>query len=119
MIVITNETNILVGLIVRNQDNRLSSTDRGYDALWRKVRNRKLKANPLCENCQSVGILKPADIVHHIVPVETDKTIRLVPENLMSLCRDCHEEIHGRLNDAGCDVDGMPLSANHRWNMER
>jgi 5-methylcytosine-specific restriction endonuclease McrA len=38
----------------------------------------------------------PAVLVHHIVPVEQSPALRLAVENLQALCRDCHEELHGR-----------------------
>lgn len=55
----------------------------------------KLSHDPLCEQCESVGIDRAATIAHHIRPIEAHPELRLVVSNLMSLCNDCHEAIHG------------------------
>ena len=75
---------------------------------WKELRRAKLKAQPLCEKCiadgEASGIrggyIRSARCVHHIVPIETAKTMeemkRLAynPANLMSLCLECHHKIH-------------------------
>ena len=97
-------------------DNRQNSGHRGYDALWQKVRKIKIMRNPTCEQCDKQGVDKIATIVHHIMPIDTHPELRLSMDNLMSLCNECHEEIHGRLTVVGCDVNGMPISSRHGWN---
>ena len=73
----------------------------------------KLRANPLCERCQEMGIkagipggyIRAAHCVHHIVPIETATTMegmrRLALhcglDGLMSLCDQCHSEIHKQM----------------------
>lgn len=74
---------------------RGSSSSRGYDSAWQKVREAKANRNPLCERCLLRGIERPLDVVHHIKPVEDFPELRLVMENLESLCRFHHEDIHG------------------------
>lgn len=49
----------------------------------------KLAANPMCE----CGCGRPADTVHHIVPIDVAPDRRLEMDNLMSLTRECHERI--------------------------
>lgn len=48
--------------------------------------------------CLKNGIYKAATLVHHIKPVTAenvhDPDITLNPENLMTLCVDCHAAIH-------------------------
>ncbi|MBO4334430.1 MAG: phage terminase small subunit P27 family, partial [Desulfovibrio sp.] len=44
----------------RMDEQRQNSSRRGYGAEWRKLRNAKLRANPLCEICGA-----PASVVHH------------------------------------------------------
>lgn len=61
---------------------------------WEAVRRHVLKRdNYLCVNCGA-----PAEEVHHIKHLTpqniTDVNISLNPENLTSLCKDCHFEIH-------------------------
>ena len=74
---------------------RGSSNSRGYDSTWKKVREIKASLNPLCERCLRRGIERPLDVVHHIKPVDKFPELRLVMENLESLCTPCHEEEHG------------------------
>lgn len=80
---------------IRQYDKkRGTSGERGYDATWQKVREMKANQNPLCEECLKNGIVKPLNKVHHIKPIETHPELRLVMENLMSLCNECHEQIY-------------------------
>jgi 5-methylcytosine-specific restriction enzyme A len=76
-------------------DERDSSGARGYDSKWRKVRAKYLSRHPLCQRCEEQGRVVLADVVHHIKPLDEGGP-RLDQLNLMSLCRDCHEIIHGR-----------------------
>ena len=74
---------------------RGSSRQRGYDTQWEKVRDFKASHDPLCEECLKQGYPDRAlDVVHHIKPIETHPELRLVMDNLMSLCTAHHEEIH-------------------------
>ena len=75
---------------------RGSARARGYDHHWEAARRWYLAGHPLCERCESAGRVTPAVLVHHIVPVEQSPALRLAVENLQALCRDCHEELHGR-----------------------
>ena len=64
---------------------------------WKKIRDAKIKANPLCEICNK----ELAQEVHHIQPLEdyihdpeTMEQLAYDPSNLQSLCRSCHYNIH-------------------------
>ena len=67
---------------------------------WRRLRAWKLQQNPLCERHQRQGKVVAACVVHHIIDVETGhneaecRALCFNPSNLMSLCRECHKEIH-------------------------
>jgi len=67
---------------------------------WKELRIKKLKANPVCQECESKGVTTLATEVHHVRPVESvpndDAMKRLMfsYSNLMSLCHACHSEIH-------------------------
>ena len=77
---------------MKQQDKkRGSAAQRGYGHLWRQVRRLKLAHNPICELCEGWRGLT----VHHIVPIEDGGEL-LDMDNLQTLCRDCHEKIHGR-----------------------
>lgn len=73
---------------------RGTSGERGYDATWQKVREMKANQDPLCQECLKTGRTVPLDKVHHIKPIETHPELRLVMENLRSLCTPCHEAEH-------------------------
>lgn len=66
---------------------------------WKSTReNYMKKAGYLCERCMKRGLYTPAEIVHHIVWLNEknihDPKIALSFDNLMAVCRNCHEEIH-------------------------
>ena len=69
-------------------------------ARWRKLRAEKLRANPVCEECEANGRSTMATEVHHIKPVESvpyEKDMERLMfnrANLLSLCHACHTEIH-------------------------
>ena len=52
----------------------------------------------MCERCFSMGILKPAEIVHHRTHLSfaniDDPSITMGYGNLMRVCRDCHAVLH-------------------------
>ena len=75
-------------------NSRVSSQDRGYDHTWHKLRKLKLSQDPLCEVHLQQGQIIAASIIHHIQPIDMHPQLRLVMDNLQSLCNDCHEEIH-------------------------
>lgn len=67
---------------------------------WRMLRLTKLTDAPLCEMCAKKGIIKPAVDIHHIISfMSTDdeyrrKALAYDYNNLMSLCKECHQFIH-------------------------
>ena len=92
----------------RNWKNR---TGNRYDAdrrkiynseRWRKLSAYKIASSPLCEQCLKNGKVTPAEDVHHIRSfMSTDDPLlryRLAYDidNLMSLCKQCHQSIHNR-----------------------
>lgn len=72
---------------------------------WKQLRNSYFAENPLCERCLEKGIIKPAEQVHHVQPFLTGKTyeekMQLAYDynNLMSVCKQCHSDIHKELNE--------------------
>ena len=63
---------------------------------WRKARRNKLAEQPLCEECLRQRHITPATIVHHKIELKDDWEKRLSPENLESICQDCHNKKHKR-----------------------
>ena len=83
------------------QDRRFrgSARERGYDGQWERVRAIKLDRDPFCQRCGALGRTTAAHMVHHIVPVERDRTLRLVMSNLESMCNACHQKTHAAMAD--------------------
>ena len=79
----------------RYNQERGSAASQGYDNQWRKVRLAYLRLHPLCEMCEKEGKIVPAGLVHHIKEIK-DGGARLDFSNLMALCDECHEKIHGK-----------------------
>lgn len=73
---------------------------------WKLARALKIAATDgLCEKCGKVG-----EEVHHIVHLTpdnvTDPEIALNQDNLILLCKDCHNKVHERFtNKSGVGFD--------------
>ena len=80
-----------------------TTAERGYDHKWRMLSERYRAEKPLCEACENAGKVTPATEVHHIIPALESEYHRLDRNNLMALCRQCHQEIEGlrRAGSAG------------------
>ena len=68
---------------------------------WKNLRSHYLRLNPLCECCRyHYDKVTPATEVHHKKPFlrgyTDEERLRLLldEDNLMSVCRQCHLEIH-------------------------
>lgn len=71
--------------------HRGSSSARGYDWRWRRLRDAHIAMNPLCVKCAEKGLIEPVEEVDHIVPFDgKGDPLRLDPSNLQSLCGSCH-----------------------------
>ena len=74
---------------------------------WRMLRIAKLSDTPLCEMCGRKGVVRPAVDVHHVVSfMSTDDDVRRKAlaydyNNLMSLCKECHQFIHNGCGGMG------------------
>ena len=71
---------------------------------WHELRRQYLTAHPLCEKCLEQGLYVSATEIHHITPCETALTdadmqrLMFSLTNLQSLCHECHQAEHRRLN---------------------
>lgn len=69
-------------------------------AMKREIRTLDGRVCPpyMCERCFERGKLTPAKIVHHKIHLRPelmgDERIALGLDNLMRVCKDCHDEIH-------------------------
>lgn len=57
---------------------------------WLDARARQLALHPTCQGCSSVGVVKVAEEVDHIVPHRGDRSLFFSGINLQSLCKSCH-----------------------------
>lgn len=72
---------------------RPPSSRRGYDKDWSRLRALFIEANPICS---MIGCGFPTVDVHHKVDVRIDPSLRLVWDNLLSLCHSCHSRVTRR-----------------------
>ena len=68
-----------------------------YGRSWKRIRDRYIKAHPLCEQCKEEGKLTPAEEVHHILPLSRGGGNET--SNLMALCKSCHSSITAESGD--------------------
>ena len=68
---------------------RHHNTDFYQSRRWRSLRALTLQKDPLCEECMRKGVLVPAQMVDHIVPINKGGA-PLDLNNLQSLCNHCH-----------------------------
>lgn len=72
-------------------DERLPSSQRGYDSTWARCRMLAIDRDQgMCVECLKFGQYKSFDIVDHIVPVRVDPSQRLNLNNLQCLCNSHH-----------------------------
>ncbi len=83
-----------------NTETRLLRRQAYNNTAWRQLRNSYLKLHPLCENCLKEGKVVPAEDVHHkrspFQKGEINWTLLMEPENLQSLCKECHGKEHAK-----------------------
>lgn len=58
---------------------------------WKSIREGiLLRDSYLCQYCKQKGIIRPGNIVDHIVPVEYDSNLKSDLSNLITCCKPCH-----------------------------
>ena len=77
----------------RYDKERGTATERGYDSTWAKVRKIQLSQYPLCQRCEQGGVIRAAVLVHHVKRIADGGSV-LDQNNLLSVCADCHYELH-------------------------
>ena len=76
------------------------------DRRWKRLREWQITNFPLCHDCALEGRSVPATEVHHRVPFSRGETteekfaLLLDPENIVSLCSECHDKRHKLLNQS-------------------
>lgn len=70
--------------------------------MWKQLRNSYIAEFPLCQSCLEKGKITPGKDVHHVISFSSGKTLEeqlklaYDYDNLMTLCRECHLEKHGK-----------------------
>jgi hypothetical protein len=90
-------------------------------ATWRRLREAKLRATPLCEPCSKRGQLTPANTVDHRLAISAGGDPFPPLSELASMCHACHNQKTMAIERAGgkgvafkgCDRDGYPIDENH------
>jgi len=57
---------------------------------WKYLRNKHIKENPICIECEKNGRVRSAEVVDHIKSVDEFPMLALDPTNLQSLCNYHH-----------------------------
>lgn len=83
-----------------HDQQRGTSAERGYDAVWRRLRVMFLNANPLCVFHQRKRETVAATVVDHIQSVRDRPDLRLEWSNLQSLCKPCHDRLRQQEQNA-------------------
>lgn len=67
-------------------------------ALWEHLRQEVLvEQHHECQLCKAKGLYSEAVTVHHIKYVRQHPELALTKDNLMSVCDECHFNIHHRV----------------------
>jgi len=104
----------------RFDEQRGSSSSRGYNYRWQKARDSYLRSHPLCVRCNEQGRIEAASVVDHIQPHKGDQSLFWDQANWQALCKTCHDSYKKRLELSGqvrgCTTDGLPIDPKHHWN---
>lgn len=78
---------------------------------WRRCRDAYIKrVRGLCEDCLKQGIYTPGAQVHHKQRITPDNvnepSIVYGTDNLVLLCKECHDKRHGKLKPKADFVTG-------------
>lgn len=83
----------LTGYYRQADADRGTSSERGYDSHWRRIRQAILNTEPLCRECHNQGRVTAATEVHHIDGNVNNMSV----ENLEPLCHECHSRITSKM----------------------
>lgn len=64
---------------------------------WKRVRELALSRDRFeCQDCKDKGLYSRAEDVHHILELKERPDLFLDTNNIVSLCKDCHNKRHKR-----------------------
>lgn len=76
--------------ISRQKSQKLYGSNR-----WRTYSESFRKEHPLCESCQARGIVRPSQVVDHVIPHRGSETLFWDPSNHSAKCHPCHNKKSG------------------------
>lgn len=80
--------------------SRKRNTSFYKDKRWVSRRLKMLKHDSYeCQNCKRFYRTREAKVIHHIYFYEDYPMLGLLKWNLVSLCNECHNRMHDRIND--------------------
>lgn len=90
---------------------------------WQELRAAKIRSTlGLCEVCKAKGYITPANIVHHIHPIEDSHSKEemrkwaFMRENLLTVCQSCHTRIHKEMGSGTARmVNARSAARQDRW----
>jgi 5-methylcytosine-specific restriction endonuclease McrA len=70
------------------QKGRTAESQSGFynTKAWKNLRDRRRRANPICQHCEEEGMITPMKVVDHIIPVDEAPELALSFDNTQSLC---------------------------------
>ncbi|MDT1933929.1 HNH endonuclease signature motif containing protein [Staphylococcus aureus] len=69
-----------------------------HSTSWNQLRMKAyLRDNRECQHCKREGKAVKGQNVHHIKPIDQRPDLALDINNLITLCIDCHNKVHGRV----------------------
>ena len=69
---------------------------------WRDVRQMVIQRHPICQWCGK----QPASEGHHIAPVAECPELALVADNVLAVCKECHELVESAVR-RGVDINKL------------
>jgi 5-methylcytosine-specific restriction enzyme A len=77
---------------ITEQLGRTRESQEGFynSPAWKKIRDQRRRENPICQECERKGIIRPMNVVDHIIPIDEDPALALYYDNTQSLCTGCH-----------------------------
>ena len=91
-------------------------------ARWQRIRAYHLLRDPLCVRCAKKGKTTVATEVHHVVRCHDDPVMQVNPQNLESICNECHLPVSNderRGHSYEMDSQGYATDPKHPSNRPR
>lgn len=84
----------------KDYNARRPASDKFYwTNTWKKKSAAYRVQHPLCEECDSIGLVVPSTMVDHRIPYRERPDLGLDDSNLRALCWQCHNRIGKKVRD--------------------